>query len=99
LFIPQINSIISRTSQTNPKKIIGPSRICSTDWSNLFRLFLISLFILLEYLIYEKISEGLDQEDNEQEYYQVAFTVNDEKTFMREISAFKNTADVLKIKL
>jgi len=31
--------------------------------------------------------------NNEQEYYQVAFTVNDEKTFLREISAFKNIKD------
>ncbi len=31
--------------------------------------------------------------NNEREYYQVAFTVNDEKTFQREISAFKNIRD------
>jgi predicted AAA+ superfamily ATPase len=31
--------------------------------------------------------------NNEQEYYQVAFTVNDEKTFYREISAFRNIKD------
>jgi predicted AAA+ superfamily ATPase len=31
--------------------------------------------------------------NNEREYYQVAFTVNDEKTFEREISAFRNIKD------
>jgi predicted AAA+ superfamily ATPase len=31
--------------------------------------------------------------NNEREYYQVAYTVNDEKTFEREISAFKNIRD------
>jgi uncharacterized protein len=31
--------------------------------------------------------------NNEKEYYQVAHTVNDEKTFEREISAFKNIKD------
>ncbi len=31
--------------------------------------------------------------NNEREYYQVAFTVNDEKTFKREISAFGNIKD------
>ena len=31
--------------------------------------------------------------NNEREYYQVAYTVNDEKTFKREISAFKNIKD------
>ena len=31
--------------------------------------------------------------NNEREYYQVAFTVNDEKTFNREISAFNNIKD------
>lgn len=28
--------------------------------------------------------------NNEREYYQVAFTVNDEKTFNQEISSFRN---------
>ena len=46
LFIPQTNSITSKTSQTNPKKIIGPSRICSTDLSNLLRSLILSFFIL-----------------------------------------------------
>jgi hypothetical protein len=31
--------------------------------------------------------------NNEREYYHVAYTVNDEKTFKREISAFKNIKD------
>jgi len=31
--------------------------------------------------------------NNEREYYQVAYTVNDEKTFEREISAFRNIKD------
>ena len=31
--------------------------------------------------------------NNEREYYQVAYTVNDEKTFEREISSFKNIRD------
>ena len=31
--------------------------------------------------------------NNEREYYQVAFTVNDEKTFKREVSAFDNIKD------
>ncbi len=31
--------------------------------------------------------------NNEREYYQIAFTVNDEKTFKREISAFDNIKD------
>lgn len=35
----------------------------------------------------------VQKQNNEREYYQVAFTVNDEKTFKREISAFKNIKD------
>ena len=35
----------------------------------------------------------LQKANNEREYYQVAFTVNDEKTFEREISSFKNIKD------
>jgi len=31
--------------------------------------------------------------NNEREYYQVAFTVNDEKTFKREVSAFDRIKD------
>jgi predicted AAA+ superfamily ATPase len=31
--------------------------------------------------------------NNEREYYQVAFSVTDEKTFFREISAFRNIKD------
>jgi len=35
----------------------------------------------------------VQKSNNEREYYQVAFTVNDEKTFKREISAFKRIND------
>ncbi len=35
----------------------------------------------------------VQKNNNEREYYQVAFTVNDEKTFNREISAFKTIKD------
>ena len=31
--------------------------------------------------------------NNEREYYQVAYTVNDEKTFEREVSSFRNIRD------
>jgi len=31
--------------------------------------------------------------NNEREYYQIAYTVNDEKTFFREISALKKIND------
>ncbi|MBS3998943.1 MAG: ATP-binding protein [Desulfobulbaceae bacterium] len=41
----------------------------------------------------KEIDFVVQKPNNEREYYQVAFTVNDEKTFMREISAFKNIKD------
>ena len=31
--------------------------------------------------------------NNEREYYQIAYTVNDEKTFKREVSSFRNIRD------
>ncbi|MDP2237145.1 MAG: ATP-binding protein [Bacteroidales bacterium] len=41
----------------------------------------------------KEIDFVVQKPNNEREYYQVAFTVNDEKTFKREISAFKNIKD------
>ena len=41
----------------------------------------------------KEIDFVVQKSNNEREYYQVAFTVNDEKTLMREISAFKNIKD------
>lgn len=41
----------------------------------------------------KEIDFVVQKPNNEREYYQVAFTVNDEKTFTREISAFKNIKD------
>jgi predicted AAA+ superfamily ATPase len=41
----------------------------------------------------KEIDFVVQKPNNEREYYQVAFTVNDEKTFIREISAFKNIKD------
>jgi len=41
----------------------------------------------------KEIDFVVQKSNNEREYYQVAFTVNDEKTFAREISAFKNIKD------
>ena len=35
----------------------------------------------------------LQKANNEREYYQVAYTVNDEKTFEREVSSFRNIKD------
>jgi predicted AAA+ superfamily ATPase len=35
----------------------------------------------------------LQKPNNEREYYQVAYTVNDEKTLKREISALRNIKD------
>jgi hypothetical protein len=35
----------------------------------------------------------VQKSSNEREYYQVAFTVNDEKTFIREVSALRNIKD------
>ena len=35
----------------------------------------------------------MQKSNNEREYYQVAFTVNDENTLKREISAFKRIND------
>lgn len=35
----------------------------------------------------------VQQPNNEREYYQIAFAVNDKKTFEREISAFRNIRD------
>ncbi len=35
----------------------------------------------------------MQKPNNEREYYQVAHSVNDEKTFNREISAFRNVRD------
>ena len=41
----------------------------------------------------KEIDFVVQKTNNEREYYQVAFTVNDENTFKREISAFKNIKD------
>jgi predicted AAA+ superfamily ATPase len=41
----------------------------------------------------KEIDFVVQKPNNEREYYQVAFTVNDEKTFEREISAFTNIRD------
>ena len=41
----------------------------------------------------KEIDFVVQKANNEREYYQVAYTVNDEKTFKREISAFKNIKD------
>lgn len=41
----------------------------------------------------KEIDFVVQKPNNEREYYQVAFTVNDEKTYMSEISAFKNIKD------
>ena len=49
----------------------------------------------------KEIDFVMQKPKNEREYYQVDFTVNNEKTFMKEISAFKNIKDYYpkKIKL
>ncbi|MBS1777483.1 MAG: ATP-binding protein [Bacteroidetes bacterium] len=41
----------------------------------------------------KEIDFVVQKPNNEREYYQVAFTLNDEKTFEREISAFRNIRD------
>ena len=41
----------------------------------------------------KEIDFVVQKTNNEREYYQVAFTVNDEKTFTREISSLKNIKD------
>lgn len=41
----------------------------------------------------KEIDFVVQKPNNEREYYQVAFTVNDEKTFEREISAFRSIQD------
>lgn len=41
----------------------------------------------------KEIDFVVQKPNNEREYYQVAYTVNDEKTFKREISAFRNIKD------
>jgi predicted AAA+ superfamily ATPase len=41
----------------------------------------------------KEIDFVVQKPNNEREYYQIAFTVNDEKTFEREISAFRNIRD------
>lgn len=41
----------------------------------------------------KEIDFVVQKPNNQREYYQVAYTVNDEKTFKREISAFKNIND------
>lgn len=41
----------------------------------------------------KEIDFVVQKPNNEREYYQIAFTVNDEKTFIREISSFKNIRD------
>lgn len=41
----------------------------------------------------KEIDFVVQKSNNEREYYQVAFTVNDEKTFEREVSAFRNIRD------
>jgi len=39
------------------------------------------------------IIKNVQRTNNEREYYQVAYTVNDEKIFNREISAFRKLKD------
>jgi hypothetical protein len=41
----------------------------------------------------KEIDFVVQKPNNEREYYQIAFTVNDEKTFEREISSFRNIRD------
>lgn len=41
----------------------------------------------------KEIDFVVQKPNNEREYYQVAFTINDEKTYKREISAFSNIKD------
>jgi predicted AAA+ superfamily ATPase len=41
----------------------------------------------------KEIDFVVQKPNNEREYYQVAYSVNDEKTFLREISAFRNIKD------
>lgn len=41
----------------------------------------------------KEIDFVVQKPNNEREYYQVAFTLNDEKTFEREVSAFRNIHD------
>ncbi|MCC7026570.1 MAG: ATP-binding protein [Saprospiraceae bacterium] len=41
----------------------------------------------------KEIDFVVQKPSNEREYYQIAYTVNDEKTFIREISSFKNIRD------
>jgi len=41
----------------------------------------------------KEIDFVVQKPNNEREYYQVAYTINDEKTFKREISAFKSIKD------
>ena len=41
----------------------------------------------------KEIDLVVQKPNNEREYYQVAFSVNDEKTFEREVSAFRNIRD------
>ena len=41
----------------------------------------------------KEIDFVVQKSNNEREYYQVAYTVNDEKTFKREMSAFKRIND------
>jgi uncharacterized protein len=41
----------------------------------------------------KEIDFVVQKPNNEREYYQVAFTVNDEKTYNRELSAFRNIKD------
>lgn len=42
---------------------------------------------------YKEIDFVVQKPNNDYAYYQVAFTVNDEKTFEREISAFRSIRD------
>lgn len=46
----------------------------------------------------KKIGFLVQKPNNEREYYQVAFTVTDEKTFDHEILAFKNHKVISKTK-
>ncbi len=41
----------------------------------------------------KEIDFVVQKPNNEREYYQVAFTINDEKTYKREVSAFRNIKD------
>ena len=81
-----------RSRCTTP--IIIDEKYKNLHFSSISCIFAKKLFYDSEGNLFDKEVDFIVQKaNNEREYYQVAYTVNDEKTFEREVSSFRNIRD------